>query len=129
MNIDVLKVELTNDPLTRGYAAMTDVEAAERLNVVDRTTNKLSMTGSEVLNAMVLSELKALSADDRADVWNVCHLGTIDPFGIEAQIIQSIPGLTASIAALIIARKNNVSRAAEIGFGFVYPGHVQNARM
>lgn len=126
---DILKDELASDPLTRGYATMSDAEAADSLNAIDIEQNRVSMTGSEVLNALNKAEFIALSAADKQRVWDVIHLGTINPFGVEADIMVDIfTPESASIASLIAARIILVSRASQLGLGHVRVGHVQEAR-
>ena len=129
MNIAALKAELlTGHPDTGAYDA-NDVVAAGQLNAVNRTKNKVGMTGSEVLNALDKPEYLALSDADTDRVWQVCHLGTVNPFGVEADIFVDIFGdESASIASLQLARKNNVSRAVELGLGHVRAGNVEEAR-
>ena len=130
MNIPALKAELTVDPLARGYSGMTDEQAATNLNTVYRTRNKTSMTGSEVINNVVPAEWNALTDAHQAKAWNIVHLGTINPFGVEAMMLTAIFGAgSATIAALAAARKDNVSRAVELGFGIVYAGNVMEARL
>ena len=130
MDIAALASELATDPLTRGYSGMTDVEAAASLNTADRTTNKASMTASEVYNAIDVTEWSALTDTQREEIWNILHLGTINPFGLESDRFTTIfPSPGDTLTALAAARKNDVSRAVEIGFGVVKVGHVQNARI
>ncbi len=130
MNLDVLKTELTVDPLTRGYAGMTDAEAATDLNTVYRERNRVSLTGSEVINAVDTTEWNALTDAKKQVVWNVVHLGEINPFGVEADLLIGVfGGGSTTIATLAAARKETISRAEELGLGFIYPGHVENARM
>jgi len=130
MDIDVLKTELTGDPLSRGYSGMTDAEAAADLNTVYRTRNKTSLSGSEVLNAVDAAQWAGLTDAQRQTVWNIVHLGTVDPFGVEATLMIGVFGAgTATITALAASRVETVSRAAELGLGLVYPGHIENARM
>lgn len=129
MNLAILTAELTDDPLSRGYAAMSDAAAATDLNAVYRTRNKSSMTGSEILNAVNAGEWTALNDVQRQTVWNILHLGTLNPFGVEATLMIAVfEAGSATITALADARKENISRAAELGLGFVSPGHVENAR-
>ena len=132
MDIQKLKTELavpTGHPVTGPYD-VDDAIAAGQLNAVNCTKNKASMTGSEIINALDKTEYLALSDADKDRVWQVCHLGTVNPFGVEADIFIAIfGGGSASVAALAAARKDDVSRAVELGLGFVYPGHVENARM
>lgn len=129
MNLAILTAELIDDPLARGYAAMSDAAAAADLNTVYRTRDKTSMTGSEILNAINAGEWTALTDGQRQIVWNILHLDTLNPFGVEATLLVAVfGGGSATITALAAARKENISRAAELGLGFVSPGHVENAR-
>ena len=129
MDYVALKAELTDDPLTRGYSGMTDEEAATDLNTVYREKNRTSMSGSEVLNAVNATQWAELTDAQRQTVWNVVHLGTINPFGVEATLLIGVFGAgTATITALAAARLDSMSRAAELGLGSVFAGHVHDAR-
>jgi len=124
-----LKSELTEDSLGRGYSGMTDVEAADDLNTVYRTTPKTSMTGSEVINNIAVAEWAALTDAQKQTVWNIVHLGDVNPFGVEATMLIGVFGaLSETITALAAARNTAVSRAAELGLGAIAPGDVENAR-
>ena len=128
--MSILSDELTNDPLNRGYAEMNDEEVAININFLDRTFNRPSMTSSEVLNAIDITEWSALTDAGQQQIWDVIHMGNINPFGVEATIFIAVFGNGSdTIAALATIRKENVSRATELGHSFVYPGHIQNARM
>lgn len=129
MDFAVLNNELTIDPLTRGYSEMSDAEAATDLNTVYRDVNKVTMTGSEVLNALDKTEFLALTDANKLKVWDVLHLGAINPFGREADIFVAVFGAgSASILSLNAARKTTVSRAVELGLGFVKVGYIAQAR-
>lgn len=129
MDIDALKTELlAGHPGTGAYDA-DDAVAATQLNAVNRTRNKPTMTGSEVMNAIVKAEFTALSAADKQMVWDIVHLGEINPFGIEADLFVDIfGGGSATITDLQTARKYDVSRGVELGLGQVKTGHVETAR-
>ena len=130
MDIDKLRTELTDDPLTRGYSGFTDAAAAADLNTVYRTKNKTSMTGSEILNNVDATEWAALDAAEKQTVWDIVHLGTINPFGVEATLMIGVfEGGSATITALQAARKDDVSRAVELNIGWVRPGNIQEARL
>ena len=130
MDIAALASELTVDSLTRGYSGMSDAEAAADLNTVYRQTNKSTMSGSEILNNVVAGEWAALTADEQQTVWDICHLGDVNPFGIEATLMIGVFGAGSdTITALQVARKNDVSRAVELGLGWVRPGNVTEARL
>lgn len=126
----VLSNELADDPLARGYSGMTDAQATDSLNdTLDRERNRTSMTGSEVLNAVNNTEYLALSASDKDRVWQLLHLGTLNPFGVEADLLLDIfGGGSTTITALVVARKEIISRGAELGLGVVKEGQVQRAR-
>ncbi len=129
MDIAALAAELTTDSLGRGYSGMDDAEAAADLNTVYRTRNKTSMTGSEILQAIDKTEYLALTDTNKDRVWQIMHLGTVNPFGVEKDFIVGIFGAGSdTITALQAARTDDVSRAVEIGLGTVAPGHVENAR-
>ena len=130
MDYVALKAELTHDPLDRGYSGMSDVEATTDLNTVYRERNRVAMTGSEVLNAVDTTEWSGLSDAEKQTVWNVIHIGDLNPFGVEADLLVGVfGGGSATITALSAARKESDSRAVELGLGYLAPGHVQNARM
>jgi len=130
-----LKAEIDDDPLTRGYSGMTDAVVAVNLNddttaEFKRSLPKSSLTGSEVLNAINKGEFNALDVEQKAMVWNIVHLGTINPFGIEGDLFTDIFGVpSTTIAALLALRQRTVSRAVELGLGIIKVGHVQMARM
>ncbi len=107
-----------------------DAIAAGQFNAVNRTLNRTSMTGSEVLNAIDAAEWGTRTAEQKQVVWDIVHLGDINPFGVEVTLMTSAftgaGGVT--MAELNAARKDNVSRAVELGLGFIYPGHIEQAR-
>lgn len=128
VSIDILKAELTVDPLARGYSGMSDRAATDDLNTIYRTTNKAMMTGTEVFNAIDKAEFNALSATNKRMVWDILHLGELNPFGLEADLFQDIFGVSTTIISLQALRVNNVGRGVELGIGIVKLGHVQMAR-
>ena len=76
------------------------------------------------------SEYVALDASQKEEVWNILHLGEINPFGFEATRFTAIfGGGSVTISSLASLRITAVSRAGELGLGFVFAGHVQNARI
>ncbi len=129
MNIDILKTELTTDPLTRGYSGMTDLQATDDLNTVYRTRNKTIMTSTEVFNAIDKTEFNDLSVTNKKLVWDILHLGELNPFGLEADLFQDIFGGSTTITSLQTLRKDNISRGAELGIGSVREGNVWEARL
>ncbi len=129
MDIDTLRTELTTDPLTRGYSAMSDEAAANDLNTVYRTANKTIMTASEVFNAINKAEFNALSVTNKQLIWDILHLGELNPFGLEADIFVDVfTSGSTTITNLQTLRKNNVSRGVELGLGIVRTGNIVEAR-
>ena len=130
MDLAALAAELTAGHPDTGAYNVDDALAAAQLNAVNRTRNLASMTGSEVINAVDTTEWGTRTAEQKQTVWDIVHLGTVNPFGVEATLIQSAfsgaGGVT--VAALAAARAPAASRAEELGLGFVYPGHIQQAR-
>ena len=130
MNLAALAAELTaGHPDTGAYDADAATAATE-INAVNRSRNKTSMTGSEILNNVDASEWGTRSADQKQVVWDVVHLGDINPFGVEATLITAAfdgaGGVT--LAALGAARVESISRATELGLGRVVVGNVIEAR-
>jgi hypothetical protein len=130
MDLQALASELTTDELERGYSGITDTEAADSLNAKNRTRNKTSMTGSEILNAVDAGEWATRTAEQKRIVWDIAHLGTANPFGIEATLMTSAFAGSggATINALIAARVESISRATELTLGNVRAADVQRAR-
>ncbi len=128
-DLQALRAELdAGHPDTGAYDASA-VTAAEQVNALNRTQNRDSMTGSEILNAVVVSEYTALMEADKDRLWDLLGLGTLDPFGVEATLLTSLfGGGSATIVALAAARKLSVSRAEELGLGKVAAGTVEQAR-
>lgn len=130
MNYYVLRQELDNDPLTRGYSSMSDQEAANDLNTEYRTRNRVSMTPSEVYNCVVVSEWTALTDAQRAEIWDILHMGDpLNPFGLERdRFVTIFGGGSTTIANLASARAESISRAEELGLGILLASDVLKAR-
>ena len=129
MDIFALADELTSGHPGTGPYDPDDAVAAAQFNVVNRTINRTSMTGSEVLNAVNADEWAVLTPDEQRTVWDIVHLGNINPFGVEAALMIGVFGGGATtITALQAARQQAVSRAVELGLGRVRAGDVQKAR-
>jgi hypothetical protein len=129
MDIDALKAELLAAHPVTGPYDVDDAVAADQLNAVNRIRNKSSLTGSQVLNAIDKAEYNSKTADQKGLVWDILHLGELNPFGLEADLMADIfTGDSPTITALQALRVEECSRAVEIGLGEVKPGHVWEAR-
>lgn len=128
--IQILKTEIDNDPLTRGYAGMTDREVAVSLNLKTRSKSVTRMTGVQLGDAVDETEYKALSDVNKAAVRELVQVPQLNPFGFAAIVIKDIfPNQGSTIAALIAMRTTTTSRAKELGAReFVQAEHVTKAR-
>ena len=130
MDLVALKAELlAGHPDTGAYDADA-ATAATQLNAVNRTRNLTSLTGDVMFGATDDTEFAGLT-DLKKQLWvSFCGRDSIDPFGSAnvAFVTWIFGGGSGTITTLATLRKEDLSRAAELGFGFIYPGHVQDAR-
>ena len=134
---DTLQDELATDPEGRGYAGMTDEEAAADLNISNRTRNRTSMTGDEVFQATDAVEFAGLgsgqgnSVDDQSHWLSFCGRDIIAPFaGANVQFVTDIfTAGSTTLANLQAARLESITRAEELGVRSpVSAGQVLTAR-
>ncbi len=131
MDYVALKAELDTDPLTRGYAGMTDEQVVTDLNTENRTRIKDSLTGAEIYSVTDGTEFAALTDAAKAQWLALCAIESIDPNnGTPAAALTTdlFGGGSTTQGALVALREETVSRAVEIGLGNVIIGDVQNAR-
>ena len=116
-----LKIEVTTDPLSRGYSGMTSAVLLANLQTVNLTRNKTSLNPSEVYQNIDQGGWAALSAAEQDEVWNILHLGDpLDPFGREAtRFVAIFGGGSNTITA-------NISRLQQIGIGGTVNEHQIN---
>jgi len=135
--MSILSDEVINDPLVRGYAAMTDLEAANSLNVVNRQVNRTMMTGSELLGHADAAEYAARTSEQKDNWLSLCGIDFIDPFGSAVQVVIEVwGGGSVTVDNLQAARVEAVSRAVELnrtleGEKILIPvkeGHIQEIR-
>ena len=130
MNLAILKTELTEDPLTRGYSGMSDEAAAADLLTAYRTRNMTGMSGDLIFQQTDKTEFAALT-DLRKQLWLAfCGRDSINPSAVpNVDFVKYIFGDAAdTVAALAAARVETITRAAELGLGAVRAGDVQRAR-
>jgi hypothetical protein len=128
LNLQVLRDEIQGDPLGRGYSGMNAAEILADLTTAYRDRNRISMSGSEILNAVDSTDWNGLDATNKQAVWDLVHLGTLNPFGVESTMLTNVfGGGSTTIAALNAARKETVSRAVELDIGSVSLGNVEQA--
>lgn len=114
-----LRIELTTDPLAKGYAGMSDAQAAASLMAAYRTTERASIRASELYEAVVDSEFTALAANVQTRVRDLYTLDVVPAAtGSRARaVLLAIFGAgtqtRANLAALV---KVDVRRCDEIGW-------------
>jgi hypothetical protein len=125
----VLGAEVSADPLARGYSGMTDQQVADDINTAYRKRNREAMTGSEILQAVVLGELAALTDAEETTFWGLLGIGEINPFGVERDILVNLFGSQSStVGALASLRQESISRAQELGLPAIVEANVAYAR-
>ena len=126
-----LRNELLNDPLGWNYAGMTAAQAADRLNATNtgRTLPRTDVPVREVFNAIVNADWPSQSAgqDKLAACLNMQSLdmSNANTRGILASIFAAGSTTRTNLQALATRA---VSRAEELGIGFVTEGQVGQAR-
>lgn len=131
-----LRDELIADPLGRGYSAMTDQQAADDLNAVQREVIESRLSGSAIFNAIVPSEFGALADQTKQFVRDVFSLGdTVDVGpGTNARtvLLGAFGAGTGTRDNLVTAVTNTTSRARELNLlgpsPEIGPAHVAQAR-
>ncbi len=135
-----LRNELLTDPLSppRGYAAMSDQEAAADLNISYRTRDRSSMSGDEVFKSVASrTDWDGLTDTQRTQFLAFCGRDSIDPFaGANVELVKSIFGdASVTVSNLSAARVESITRAEELrdaNSDFpvpVLPRHVTAARL
>lgn len=126
---DELKAEVTGDPGSRGYSTMTDREAAEDLNL-----KRIASDRSEVPSIEVLGSIKP--ADYPTDARMQSYLQVLfsqpeiplaDP-EIRGALAAIFSGKAGTLANLQGLEQRNISRAEELGLGFIKAGFIAAVR-
>lgn len=117
-NYAALKTEIDTDPESRGYAGMSDQQAADSLNAKDRPANRASMSGDEIFQQTNPTEYVAVS-DHKRNLWTAfTSKDSVDPFATNnVEFVKWIFGdASQTVTNLADARTTLISRAEEIGF-------------
>ena len=144
--IQILADELSNDPLSLGYASMADEQAADALNAKSRVRQQpIPMTSvmrwAAKYDALYRLEQQFQSSD--ASVRGVAraaaamisspHVTSLDLTDPEIQsmmesLVQAGVFTQTEVDDLVARGQETISRAEELGLGLVKPGHIQMAR-
>lgn len=127
--MDYAKVKAKDIELLAANPGWTDQQILDEMNAETVPRNKTSLTGSQVLNAIDKAEYNTKTDAEKVLIWNVLHLGDLNPFGIEADLLQDVFGSSTTITALQALRVETVSWATSEGMGQIVLGHLENARM
>lgn len=132
MDYLALRNELLNDPLTRGYSGMTDVQAAASLNTANRSISRALMDSAEIFENTDITEFQAKTNAQQATIRDIWGLGANVRIGVGSKartVYVNVFGAgSTTITNLAAAANTTVSRAVELGLGYVAPGDVAIAR-
>jgi hypothetical protein len=126
----ILKNEITNDPLTRGYSGMTDPQIADSLNTSNRSVTVPTLTGRQIGAAIDLTEFDARTAAQQNTIRAMWPLDDIPTeAGFYREFILATFNAQSTTRANILAKFTRTStRAAELGLPFVGAHHVAEAK-
>lgn len=112
----LLVQELTDDPLGRGYSAMTDQQAADDLNTAYRFSIVPTVSGSAIFNATDDSEYAALTADQQASWDRLCSIDQIDVSNgvAKAREVELFGAGTTTRTNLLALKQIPITRAQEL---------------
>jgi hypothetical protein len=148
MNYAALRAELLTDPLTLGYAGLSDVQASARLNATDtgRTRRRADVASSEIAQAILVADYTALggnptaaalSTERRYLAWLALIAAAptvrlLNDDGSNTPVIDNLmamfPAGSGTRTRLQALATDTISRADELGLGAVAPGDVALAR-
>lgn len=132
VDIARLRIELTTDPLSRGYSDMSPGEVVVSLNQKDRTQQRDLVPAWEVLSAIRPAHYQAVT--DETELRYLTLLFSVDeiPLGnsnIRTALATIFSGATATLNDLQALQTVSVSRAQELNLGRIYLGHVLHVRL
>ena len=134
MDYSKLATELNTDPVSLGYAGLNNAQAAAKLNATDtgRTRSRTRVEVTEVFNciddgawpatAILQDKLRGILSMPYVDASNT------NTRGIFGAIFPNAGATAATRTRLLALATEPISRAAELGLGFVTEGDVQIAR-
>ena len=129
MDLQALKTELSAGHPDTGAYSPDDVLAAEQLNIHNRTPDRDSLTGGELIASLVGSEYAALGATAKEYINLIATAQTLPlTQTLKSQLGTLFPQGSTTRANLIALMKRPGSRAEELGLGFVTPSNVADAR-
>lgn len=130
MDFVILHDELINDPLARGYAGMTDAQAAASLNTVNRPRERVVVPAHELIDATVPADWAALTSAEKQRYQTLTGAGEVNvrSANVRSAFLAMFGAGTQTRSNLAALQNEQVSRATELGLETVYEGHVFMAR-
>lgn len=112
-----LRDEVQNDPLSRGYAEMTNQQVANDLNTEYRERNLSSLDGDKMFQQTDPTEFGGLT-DAKKQMWISFTTKSIDPWATNnEEFVKYIFGDTSTtVSSLANARVETITRAKELGY-------------
>jgi hypothetical protein len=128
MDLVVLKNEIVNDPLARGYSQMNDEGVADSLNKPDRRPDRDALETGQLAASIVQAEYTALTVAQK-DYLRMLTTQFVLPLtpAARAELRDMFPAGSATRANLVAILKRTGSRADELGLGRVTPSDVSDA--
>jgi len=119
--VSVLQAERTNDPLSRSYSAMSDVQFQTSIITVDRPNPLTLMSAGDIFEAIVPSEFQGLTNSEQTRVDRILGLGAEiiigpgnSPNAVQ-ELLNTFGVLSTTVTNLSALRDQQQSRAQEIG--------------
>lgn len=132
MQYAILREEISNDPLGRGYSTMSDGEVANDLNTNMRSYERKAVSAVEVFEAVAPSEWDGLTDSDKQNVRECLRLlGNLDistGTNLHDILWNTFGSGTTTRSNLEDLINDTRSRARELGLSKVYKHHVKHAR-
>lgn len=130
-----LREELLNDPLSRGYAGMTDTAA--HTDLTDTSLRPLPdldiLSGAQIYEALDRTEFLALTAGQQEEVKIILTLGDRIDISAGSKARATMLALFDAVSTtranlLAIVQNRTTSRALELGLGDITVDDVTAAR-
>lgn len=119
----LLSDEWANDPLGRGYAAMTDADLLTSLNTADRDNPDAVLDASQIYEEIDRTEWNALNNAQQSRIKNILDLVQQIPVGpgskARSEFVSLFGGTSNTVQALAALPSVKIGRGTEIGWGEV----------
>jgi hypothetical protein len=130
MDWQLLKTELTSDPLARGYSGMDDQTAAASLTTKNRQQERTVVPSFLILDNLVPAEWAALTAQEKQRLALIISAAQVNLKSANTRqaFLDAFAGGTTTRANLAALQNEQISRGTELGLGELHAGDVKYAR-